>query len=281
MSKTDIQRAAWEEAAKPRARDRSRYHGAPSAGQDIMRLYEELFAKAESGRKNLSVCVLGATPELRDLALSRGHRLTTVDLSTSILEEMTALLKHRDDERETCVVGNWLDLPMPPGSVDILLGDAIANNIHFDRHDELYRGLKSALKEGGYFLCREVLDVGSNPRRTMYEAIDYVHEERLHLFDLFFELYFYASDGGWDESTHSISLENVEKALEKRFYGKGILTNDEEVFLKEFMHGTITTTFAPIELWKETVERHFSMESIRYASDYRFCTYFPHILFHC
>lgn len=243
-----------------------------------MRLYTELFVKTESGRKDLSVCVLGATPELRDLGLSRGHRVTTVDLSSSILEEMTALLKHRDDERETRVVGNWLNLPMSPASFDILMGDAIANNIPFDRHDELYRGLKSALKEGGYFVCREVLDMGSHPRRTMQKAIDYVHEERLHLFDLFFELYFYTSDGGWDESTHSISLEYVEKALEKRFYGKGILTDEEEAFLKEFMHGGITTTFAPIELWKKTVQRYFSVESVMYANDYQFCKYFPHIL---
>ena len=163
----DSQKASWEIAAKPRAKNRSRYAGGPGAGPDIMRIYSEFFVQAEDGRTSLDVLVLGATPELRDLTLERGHRVTTVDLSEKILADMTELLKARDDTREMRIVGNWLQLPLPDASIDIVVGDAIGNNIEFTNHHRLYGGIRTVLKSGGAFVCREVLGMCDSKRLTL------------------------------------------------------------------------------------------------------------------
>ncbi|MEK7619514.1 MAG: methyltransferase domain-containing protein [Patescibacteria group bacterium] len=274
----DSQKASWEIAAKPRAKNRSRYAGGPGAGPDIMRIYSEFFVQAEDGRTSLDVLVLGATPELRDLTLERGHRVTTVDLSEKILADMTELLKARDDTREMRIVGNWLQLPLPDASIDIVVGDAIGNNIEFTNHHRLYGGIRTVLKSGGAFVCREVLGMCDSKRLTLVESIDFVHANHLGLFDLFFEVYFCTSDTGWDPRTQSISLEKTECSLHAQVYGKNLLTPEEEEFLKEFVHGSIVTTFPPFEEWKKTVQRHFSISEMRHATDFQFCSYFPHIL---
>lgn len=85
--------------------------------------------------QNSNALVLGATPELMDLAIQAGLRVTSVDCSPTMLEAAAGRRETTDPAREAHILGNWLDMNMiGDGTIDIVLGDASLNNL---RHRQM------------------------------------------------------------------------------------------------------------------------------------------------
>lgn len=109
------------------------------------------------GRAPLTL-VLGATPELADLALERGCPVVRMDCNPSMFE--AAARRQRDAidrSNERIVVGDWLDMPgIDAGSIDLVLGDASLNNVPHAQMGRLLAQLQHVTRPGSVLSLRQV-----------------------------------------------------------------------------------------------------------------------------
>lgn len=105
----------------------------------------------------LHVLVLGATPELADLALEQGCRVTRMDCNPAMFEAAAKRQQRLDRRGETLVVGDWLDMPgIAAGSVDMVLGDASLNNITHAQMPRLWAQFKAVTHPGSVLSLRQM-----------------------------------------------------------------------------------------------------------------------------
>jgi len=118
--------------------------------------YEKLLKKALVGRRLPRVLVLGATPELRDLAIKLDVETLAVDVSQDMLDKMTEIMKYKNSPKNLFRLADWLalDKTLAHGSFDAVLADASLNNIAPERYDKMLKILSRLLKSGGHFITR-------------------------------------------------------------------------------------------------------------------------------
>lgn len=118
--------------------------------------------------RDLSVGVLGSTPEFRDLLAEEGFT------SVSVLEKSETFHRIVDAELiyqcpTDLVLGDWRrTLPALPGNFAVLLSDLTAGNIPYGERIAFYAAVAGALRSGGMFVDKHL--VNDVPLLTM-EAI--------------------------------------------------------------------------------------------------------------
>ena len=265
----------WQSALKPRIYDRAaRYPGGPAAGSGIIKKYYQYYDRATKNIKDPEVLVLGATPELRDYALSKGAKVTAIDFKKEILDTMAKVMEHGDSENESRVVGNWLDMPFEDNAFDFVWGDGITNNILFDDHDKFFTEIIRILKPQGHFLLRDALVDSDQEDIAVEEAIDWYKGNKIHRYDLFFKIYCHTTARHIDRKRYLIDMAKIDQYMKDNIYGKDFLEKDEEDFLKEFMSGNVKSTFVPRDLWIDKFKKYFDLLEVGVAEDYLFCKYF-------
>ncbi len=256
--------------ANQRTKNRSQYPAAPSASKDVLNLYKELLIKAVGKKKDFRACVLGATPELRDLVLKHKGQLTTIDLSLEMMEKCTPLKKYDNNNREVIVVGDWLENPLADNYFDVVLGDGISNNIAFKDQNKLFKKLNLLLKKNGRLILREG---ARNPKRSQQSIEEINHDftsNNKHWFDILFNLYFYSD----------ISKKTFDKKTYKSYLGK-LFKEIEQAYIKErlskktvkalwWFQSTMTHTFMPQPLLEKFISKHFTLLSTKQSQDFDF-----------
>ena len=123
--------------------------GRPCA-EDV-EMFREIFGQI----KPRKILILGATPELRDLACDFTEEPVAIaDLSLVMLHEMARFLKRADPFKERWYFGNWLSLPIPDESFDMVIGDYSVKQIALRERPLLVEEVGRMLTPGGFFLIR-------------------------------------------------------------------------------------------------------------------------------
>lgn len=270
--------SGWENVVKPRMKSRSQYGARPASGPNIYKTYQEIFNNNISNITSPSVLVLGSTPELRDLILEKNIQLTTIDLNHDIIDGMRQNMVHQNHPKETTVIGNWLNMPLKKESFDFIMGDGISNNIITKDHHKLFSEINRVLKKDSKVLLRDSALINNHPRQTVQQIIQQAHREKWHKYDLFFEIYVYSSDGGYDPKQQVVDMSLIEQKLINEIYPKKILTKKEEFYLRQFMSGQVKSTFIHEKQWLKNFRQHFNQVEIFKANDYKFCDYFKFFL---
>lgn len=108
------------------------------------------------GRPPLTL-VLGATPELADLALEAACPVVRMDCNPAMFEAAARRQRKVPRARETIVVGDWLDMPeVQAGSIDLVLGDASLNNVPHAQMGRLMARLGRITHLGSVLSLRQV-----------------------------------------------------------------------------------------------------------------------------
>jgi SAM-dependent methyltransferase len=108
------------------------------------------------GRAPLTL-VLGATPELADLALERGCPVVRMDCNPAMFEAAACRQRDVDRSNERIVVGDWLEMPgIEAGSIDLVLGDASLNNVPHAQMGPLLAQLQRVCRPGSVLSLRQV-----------------------------------------------------------------------------------------------------------------------------
>ena len=229
-----------------------------------------MLGKAVAGKKKFNACVLGATPELRNIVLDSGGYLTAIDINAEMFEKVKPYIKYNNNEKETIVIGDWLDNQLVNESYDVVLGDGISNNISLEDLDKLFREISRLIKKDGYIILRES---GINPKRPIrsVESIDKDFVDgKVHWFDVLFDLYFYSdiSDDCYDKKTYKSDMGKLYRNIEK-CYKKGRLSKKTFDALWWF-RSDIKHTFMPHPMLKEFFEKQFISLPTKQAQEFHF-----------
>lgn len=206
---------------------------APAASELTLEKFNQLYSGMVVGSEKIHALVLGATPELRDIVLSHGHNLTTVDRDEEALKEKTAQMHYQNNPNEHVIIADWLHMNLPKNSFDVILGDGVLTALPKDTHKQLLDILHTILKPTGELLLREAAVLENRPR---YAPSVHIHEFRTgqySLFDLFFglRLYNYHFDS-IDKNTRKTYL-NEFIAKTKAYVEQGLLSVNEQEQLEK------------------------------------------------
>lgn len=197
---------------------------APAVSEETLEKYHDLYTRATEGADDPHTLVLGATPELRDIVLSQGHALTTVDRDADALKEKTAQMHYQLDPNETVVISDWLTMALPGNSIDVIIGDGVLTALDQAAQKQLLEKLHNILKPTGTLILREGSVLHSRPR---YAPSVHIHEYRTgqyNIFDLFFGLRLYNQGfKSIDTQTRKTYLKEFQSKIED-YYEEGLLS---------------------------------------------------------
>ncbi len=164
----------WTEEQSVAARA-SRGEGTSAPNKTECAVYADELEKALRGKNKTRVLVLGATPELRDIAIQLGAETIAVDFTQEILFKLTNVMKHKDSALNKLILADWLELGnvLVKDSFDAVLADASFNNVTPENHPLLLEILHKLLRPGGVFITRHV----TFAPRAMLRAITEITDE--------------------------------------------------------------------------------------------------------
>lgn len=199
----------------------------PAVSESTLERFHDLYSRSVEGANDIHALVLGATPELRDIVLSYGHILTTVDRNPEAIAEKSKQMHYQNNPNEEVVLGDWLHMQFPPASFDVILGDGVLTALSKDEQTILLDYLHDILKPTGYLLLREGAVLHNRPR---YSPSTHIHEFRAgqyNLFDLFFGLRLYNQNfKSIDTDTRKTYLNQFKHKIDE-YHDTGILSDQE------------------------------------------------------
>lgn len=215
---------------------------APSVSEETLEKYNDFYNRMTEGIENPRVLVLGATPELRDIVLSHGDKLTTVDRNSQALHIKSKLMHYINNENETILNEDWLKMNFKKNSFDVIIGDGVFTALDKTLHKSLNDKLHDIIKDTGYLLLREGAVTHARPR---YAPSVHIHEYRTgqySLFDLFFGLRLYNINfKSIDDNTRKSYLGKFHEKIDE-YYQQGMLSareRNELIALAEELQHTL------------------------------------------
>lgn len=256
--------------ADQRAKNRANYPASPAAGPGILKKYEELLLKSVEGKKTFRACVLGATPELRDMVLHHGGELTTVDISEEMVEKYTRLMAQAGSPNEKIIIGSWLDIGLPDNYFDVVLGDGVSNNVGYGEQEKFFSEIKRILAPGGWMIVREGVNNSGRQRRTVQEIDADFLSGKIHWFDLYIDLYFYSE---WTDKCrdHKTGVSYMDKffSFVEEYHKRGLLS--EQAFQAVWwFKGALVHTFLAKEKLEEIISRYLKILPVAQTDDFKF-----------
>lgn len=235
--------------------------------RDYKKFIDEVIAKKKFAR----VLVFGATPELRDiLAQYHNIEITIVDFNIEMILGMTELMKYKEKtSREIWLKSDWLKAPLKENHYDVLLGDALFQNLPRLKHPFFVEKCYKLLKRGGYFITRLC---AKYPGAKVYKFKDLLKDyikgnPNFENFDDFWTIALFCSNIGKNHRTGiNLLLKETKKYIQdpkvKKLYKKIRMTFPKN---KEW-------TYSNWEKDKGVIEKYFvlkdSAEEPKRAKDY-------------
>jgi len=233
----------------------------PSADEVTLEKYYDLYTRMTAGAEEIQALVLGATPELRDIVLSYGHYLTTVDKSWEALDAKTKLMHYKHSPHEKVVVKDWLAMDFPENFFDVILGDGVLTVLKPEEQKKLLSKLNKFLKPTGSLLLREEARPAQNIKFAPDIIVNNFRTGNYNLFDLFFGLRLHNQNyKAFDPYTQKVRLKDF---LEKLglYQRQNIITKDELKQLKGLAEELEHTLLSKTEI-EELLHHHFSPREI-------------------
>ncbi len=180
-----------------------------------------------------SVLVLGATPELADLALDLGCPTLRMDCNPAMFDAAAKREKRSDRRGERTVVGDWLDMPgIANGAIDLVLGDASLNNVAHAQMPRLFEQLRRITHAGSVLSLRQVaLPADVSHRHGLARTVQRLRAGEIepHTFS---RLLRYAAfvDEVYDREQHLLDAARVFDCIDAA-HRAGMLSADEHAFM--------------------------------------------------
>ncbi len=158
-----------------------------------MKIYQKLAKKYLKGIKKPKILILGATPQMRDIAHAfRNAEVTCVDIDVNMLFAMSSLLKNpQNADSEIWVKSSWITVPLKENYYNLILGEAVLGNVPFMLWTKFLQHLQDVLRHNGYFVSRVVVtDLGNWHGKNLDEVFSYASEKKLNFIELYFLLFY-------------------------------------------------------------------------------------------
>lgn len=146
---------------------------ARASPSDLEFIKQKILEKINKLGKNISILVLGSTPEYRNLCSELGIPVTLLDYNRKNYEYLATEVKNKP--KEIFIEGNWLTA-LPKEKFDIILGDNAINIIKKKDLPLLCANISQMLKKDGFFMPRTYIR-DKDERWTGEEAISQYRKE--------------------------------------------------------------------------------------------------------
>jgi hypothetical protein len=167
----------------------------------------------------LDVCILGSTPELRDLCYELSCRSVLVLDNSPEFHAAVAKLCIYTNSRESVIFDDWTEcLSQHEDRFDAILSDLTLGNIPYDFREQFFGGLRRALRGGGVFIDKVLT---ADPLQSLDQLDERYRHAPLNLVTIndFTNDYFFLSElirGGVVDVSQVISTLSDRFAKERR-----------------------------------------------------------------
>ena len=145
----------WDD--KNSVRNMARRKGTVAPSKAELNFYKKHCAAIARRVKSPRMLVLGPTPEIRDIGLRLGFKVTAVDMNKRILDLMKPFLRVKDRSGETVMLDNWLAVPLLKNNFDVVIGDVSFNNLAAKDIPFMFKRVHGWMKSGGFFILRNIV----------------------------------------------------------------------------------------------------------------------------
>ena len=252
-----------DDSANARAK-RGRWSTGPN--EDELVVFERFIKRAISGIRNPKALVLGATTELRDLAIKNGCDTLAVDLSHKLLALFNGAMDFKDSEKNAYMKCDWfrMKLFLAQASFDVVLADCSLNNVPPEDNSALMGIVSSLLKKEGYFITRNFMFCPEEKKREMKDLIREYNEGRNTPVGLFLEAGMYTKykDIAYDMSKKELFWQRMTDDLINEVEGK--ISKKEMAYIRNVgKHAKVHSSIIfPIGEFEKMLRKSFKIEDI-------------------
>ena len=221
----------WSRQAERILANRHRPHFAPA--REVLEIYQSHLEVVRGEFGKPTVLILGATPELADLALSYECRVYRVDSNQAMFAAARERQQFSDRSNETVVCSDWLDMGViAGGTVDLVMGDAAVNQIPHTRMKELFGELRRITHPGSMLSLKQIVMPDAKVSAFQFDnTVRAYRAGRITSTEFYKILRFYCFLGeAYDPRTRVLNAEKVFATIKTR-YEAGVLSPDEFEFL--------------------------------------------------
>ncbi|MEK7557785.1 MAG: class I SAM-dependent methyltransferase [Patescibacteria group bacterium] len=225
--------------------------------QEFYKKYCEIVSASQTLPKR--ALILGATPELRDIAINVGLESIAVDISDKMMEKFSVLMEKQNHVLDKKIIKDWLEIDFPLGYFGIIMGDASLNNLVAIKDNErLINICHEILAKNGYFVLRQIFYVNDYQGYTdPKKVIDDYRAGKISWEDFFMELRI----NSFKDKVYS--PENFQYnagkafALIEEIYQDGLITQLEYERINTFRNNLINSFYPKDEFVKMIESKEF------------------------
>ncbi|OGY49083.1 MAG: hypothetical protein A2663_04800 [Candidatus Buchananbacteria bacterium RIFCSPHIGHO2_01_FULL_46_12] len=247
-----------------------------------LKKYEFALRQALKGKRSPKVMVLGATPELRDLAIRLGATCLAVDISQDMLVKMSEVMKYKNDPKNLIARGDWLKLAeiFKSGGFDAILADASLNNVPYKFYDLALKNIWQLLKPGGAFITRHFVYLFDKPKDGIEEMQKKYDSGRLNWVWLVVHIgsYSHWHQQFYNRKTNTYLVGRGIKLLDGWLKNKKFKFNksDLEKFENLKLHaGNVNHVVAAENEWLALIKKYFTIKDRLVVQKYEWMEYAP------
>lgn len=225
------QSSEWTRQAGRILANKHRPHFAPS--REVLEVYQSHLEVARAQFGKPTVLVLGATPELADLALSNNCCVYRVDSNQAMFEAARGRQQLSDRSSETIICGDWLHMDLiGDGMVDLVMGDAAVNQITHTSMEELFDELRRITHPGSLLSLKQIVIPDDKVSEFEFDnTVRAYRSGKLTSTEFYEILRFYCFlNEAYDPGTRILDAEKVFSAIRTK-YEAGELSPDVFEFL--------------------------------------------------
>lgn len=119
---------------------------------ELQNSYSWILEHAKLRSDFLTVLVLGVTPEIIHLPWPAQTKLLAVDCNETMIQSV--LPKKTATLNPIGLLANWLQLPIPSSSIDVVIGDGCYSQVLCKDYETLTQEIRRVLKPDGIFVIR-------------------------------------------------------------------------------------------------------------------------------
>lgn len=223
--------------------------------------------------------VLGSTPEIRDLLCSLKTRVSLVDSSLNMVEQMEKLMKKKNS-KEKWLIDDWQKVDISKGSFDLIIGDLVLRLIPYKNQEKFLKKISLFLKKDGFFITRihnidEQLQ-STSPEKIIQDIVGLYKSKKISIKEAEGLVILRLNDKFTNLNSHKVGVNEMYSFLETNLKSsksdnKKIISGTLETFPKGY--------FTYIQLKKVEVEnklsKYFDLVDIAFADDYPDSNFYP------
>lgn len=119
---------------------------------ELQNSYSWIHEHAQLRNDCLTVLLLGVTPEIIHLSWPAQTRLIAVDYSETMIKSV--LPKKTATLAPIGLLANWMQLPLPSSSIDVVIGDGCYSQVPLKDYEALTQEIRRVLKPDGILVMR-------------------------------------------------------------------------------------------------------------------------------